>query len=422
MRIPEELKKIYEMYPLLERSTLVTPLAVRVEDGETEKAKDRIRSFQHTLARKVLKNAIKSKEYNGSKKHKTRATKSANKSELKRYKNANSFLGKIRTHLRIKSFQYGLPSVKAAHLSVLKANIGNHVMITHGNTIDPIFPEKISIGDESIMGMGSCLFTHEILDGELRVGNINIGKNVLICSGALILPGVSIGDNSIVSPGILASDVDKNTFAIGLPDSVRHPFSARIKTEDVKKRELEKTPYTLFEWRQFRDPFMALINNILLEIQRSPRISQDMRKRILQLVGVKIEKNVIIEDNVNIDGWFPELIEIGSESIIKRHSVLATHEGLVGAFRKGKIKIGKNVMISSGAGLLPGIEICNNSEVLPYAFVASDIEPNTQVEGIPARKVGESFNFQEFTDQLFSYSRNVWAEIKKSKEDELLKE
>ena len=415
MKIPTELKKIYEMYPLLKNTTLVTPLAVHVEDGETEKSKERIRIFQRDLARKVYRNALKSKEYGGPKKHKTRATREATESEKRKYRVATSFIGRIRTSLRLKLFQYGLPSVKAAHLSVLGANIGKDVMITHGNTIDPIFPEKISIGDNTILGMGSCIFAHEILDGELRVGDVNIGKNVLICAGALILPGVTVGDNSIVSPGVLASDVEDNTFAIGLPESIRYPFSIRGKMKELKKRKVEKTPYTLFDWRKFRDPFTALLNNILLEIQKLPNISNDLRKKILELVGVKIGKGVIIEPHVNIDGWYPELIEIGDNSIVKKHSVIATHEGIVGGFRKGKVIIGKNVMISPGVGLLPGIEIKDNAEVLPYAFVASDIEDGVQVEGIPARITGEAFNFEEFTEQFFNYSRDVWDELRKMK-------
>ncbi|TFF86745.1 MAG: hypothetical protein EU551_00695 [Promethearchaeota archaeon] len=416
LKIPENLKKIYEMYPLLEKSVHVTPLNVRVEDGETEKAKERIEKFQRTLERRVYRNAKNSKKFNGTKKHNTRATREATEAEKRKYRNAKSLLGKIRINLRMRLLQYGLPSVKAAHLSVLGATIGKDVMITHGNTIDPIFPEKITMDDNSIIGMGSVIFTHELLDGELRVGDVHIGKNVLICSGALILPGLSIGDNSIVSPGILASDVDKNTFAIGMPESIRYPFEARDKMKDLKKRELEKTPYTLDDWRKFRDPIAALLNNILLEIQRSPRIPQEVRKEILRLVGVKIGKNVVVEPNVNFDGWYPELIEIGDNSVIKKHSVLATHEGIVGGFRKGKIKIGENVMISPGAGLLPGIEIKDNAEILPYAFVASDIKEGIQVEGIPARKIGEAFNLEEFTDQFFSYSRNVWDEIQKNKD------
>jgi len=325
----------------------------------------------------------------------------------------NSLLGKMRFNLRIRMLQYGIPSIKVAYLSILGAKIGNDVMITHGNTIDSIFPEKISIGDNTIIGMGSSVFAHEILDGELRVGEVNISKNILICAGAVILPGVSIGDNSILSLGVLASDVEANTFVIGLPEPIRHPFSRKIKSN--AKRKLEKTPFTLFDWRKFRDPIIALINNILLEIQKSPRIPNSLRKEILRAVGVKIGKGVIIEPNVNIDGWFPELIKTGDDSVIKRHSVSATHEGIIDGFRKGKIIIGKNVMISPSAGLLPGIEIHDNAEILPYAFVVSDVTENIQVEGILARKVGEVFNFEEFTDQFFNYSQDVWDEMKKSK-------
>ena len=115
------------------------------------------------------------------------------------------------------------------------------------------------------------------------------------------------------------------------------------------------------------------------------------------------------------DGWYPELISIDDGAHIRSHTALATHEGMVGAFRKGEIKIGKNVLVGAGGGVLPGVNLGENSEVLPFAFVASDIKPGTRVEGIPAREVGKTFDFESFTEETFSLAREGWDEIVKIK-------
>jgi acetyltransferase-like isoleucine patch superfamily enzyme len=417
MRIPKGLKKIFEMYPILKYTTYLTPLYTDVEDAETEKDKQRILEFQKDMTRRVYRNARKSKELEGQETKKFRRTRTANVQERKKYRLYQSIFRWPRIWARIRALQYGIPSVKAAILDYLGADIGKDVMITMGNTLDPYFPEKISIGDNTILGMGSTILTHEIFDGELRVGDVKIGKNTLICAGCFILPGITVGDNCIVSPGVLSFDVEDNTFAIGEPENIRHPMAKRVKLDVVKKRRrIEKTGLTLHDWREIKNPITALITNLILEFSRLP-MDQDLRQMLLRLCGVKIGKNVFIDDSVLFDGWYPELITIEDDAHIRSHTALATHEGMVGAFRKGGIKVGKNVLVGAGGGILPGVEIGENAEILPFAFVASDIDAGTRVEGIPARKVGETFNFDSFTEQTFSYARDVWDEIVKTKKD-----
>ncbi len=417
MHIPENLKEIFKMFPILKYTTYLTPLYTDINDAETEKDKQRIIDFHKDITRRIMRNARKSKEYEGQDTKKFRKTRTANIQERRWFRQAQSIFRWPRIWSRLRILQYGIPSVKAALLDYLGANIGNDVMITVGNTLDPYFPEKISIGDNTILGMGSSILTHEILDGELRVGDVKIGKNTLICAGCFILPGITVGDNCIVSPGVLSFDVEDNTFAIGEPENIRHPMSKKVTIEAVKKkRRIEKTDLTLHKWRQIKNPFIALINNLILQFQRRP-MGQDIRQLLLKLVGVKIGKNVFIDDDVLFDGWYPELISIGDDSHIRSHTALATHEGMVGAFRKGEIEIGKNVLVGAGGGVLPGVKIGDDSEVLPFAFVANDVSPGTRVEGIPAHKVGETFDFDSFTEQNFSYARDVWDEIVKTKKE-----
>jgi acetyltransferase-like isoleucine patch superfamily enzyme len=55
----------------------------------------------------------------------------------------------------------------------------------------------------------------------LLVGHIHIKKNAWIGAGAIILPGVTIGENSIVAAGaVVSTSVPDNTIAGGIPAKV----------------------------------------------------------------------------------------------------------------------------------------------------------------------------------------------------------
>lgn len=81
----------------------------------------------------------------------------------------------------------------------------------------------ISIGDGTMMGMNVTIATlnHGL---PLETRNVTypspviIGDNVWIGSNATILPGVTIGDNSVVAAGaVVTKDVPANTVVAGVP-------------------------------------------------------------------------------------------------------------------------------------------------------------------------------------------------------------
>ena len=54
-----------------------------------------------------------------------------------------------------------------------------------------------------------------------RNKQIHIGRNVWLGAGAIILPGVTIGDNSIVGAGsVVTKDVPANVIVVGNPAHV----------------------------------------------------------------------------------------------------------------------------------------------------------------------------------------------------------
>ncbi|MHA1143750.1 MAG: acyltransferase [Candidatus Helarchaeota archaeon] len=426
MKIPEGMKELFKISPLLKYAHWVRPYFVSEEDASTEKSKKRIRDFQEKITKMIVKNCKRSLEKPGAKK--TRKLRKATEKEERRFHRfLDSFFGELRLRARISLLSNLTPTFKANYLRDLGANVGERVMITFGNLIDVIFAREISIGDDTVLGMGSILTCCEVHDDQLYIGSISIGKNTLIGAGAIILPGVSIGDNCIITPGVVAYDVPDNTLCIGFPEDIHVPLEGEKISLTNEKRRVEKTPWDLHDWRSFLPSSASILaKNALLEIQKLP-ISQEIRKTLLRLAGVKIGKDVFIDDGVVFDPWWPEKITIEDGAKIRKYAVIATHEGLPppskseihkGSLRVGEVRIGKNVLVEAGTGILPGVTIGDDAEVLPYTFIATDVKEGIQVEGIPSRKVGETFDIDNFLEQQFGYTSSVWDEIQQFREKE----
>lgn len=86
---------------------------------------------------------------------------------------------------------------------------------------DIMFPEKIKVGNNSVIGYNTTILAHEYLIEEYRIGEVIIGNDVLIGANTTILPGVTIGDHAIVSAASLVhKDVPAGAFVGGNPMKV----------------------------------------------------------------------------------------------------------------------------------------------------------------------------------------------------------
>ncbi|MFB9274279.1 acyltransferase [Cohnella cellulosilytica] len=94
-----------------------------------------------------------------------------------------------------------LPVKNWIYKRVLGMKVGRHTAFALMVMVDVFFPERITVGDNSIIGYNSTLLTHEYLIKEYRLGEIRIGSNVMIGANVTILPGVTIGDDAIVAAG-----------------------------------------------------------------------------------------------------------------------------------------------------------------------------------------------------------------------------
>lgn len=96
------------------------------------------------------------------------------------------------------------PSVKAKrwlYRTFLGMEIGPTSALALMVTPDVMFPERIKIGRNTVIGFNSTILCHEYLVDEYRIGDVIIGDNVLIGANVTVLPGVTIGDGAVIGAG-----------------------------------------------------------------------------------------------------------------------------------------------------------------------------------------------------------------------------
>jgi len=93
--------------------------------------------------------------------------------------------------------------------------------------------------------------------------------------------------------------------------------------------------------------------------------------------------NVSIALDVTMDVFFPQLIEIGDNTIIGYNTTILCHEFLIKEYAIGSVVIGRDVMVGANTTILSGITIADGSVVSAHSLVNSDIEGF--VGGVPAR-------------------------------------
>ncbi|MFD2761242.1 acyltransferase [Lentibacillus juripiscarius] len=118
-------------------------------------------------------------------------------------------LGRYTPFLRVKNWLYR---------TFLRMDVGDRTAFALMVMPDIMFPEKIKVGTNSVIGYNTTILAHEYLIHEYRIGEVVIGDDVMIGANATILPGVTIGDGAVVSAGTLVhKDVAPGSFVGGNP-------------------------------------------------------------------------------------------------------------------------------------------------------------------------------------------------------------
>ncbi len=94
--------------------------------------------------------------------------------------------------------------------------MGKNVWISQHVYLDELYPEAISIGDNSTIGLRTSIITH-LHWGPKRANNgykeVIIEKDVFVGPHCLILPGVRVGEGSVIKGGsVLTRNVPPHSF------------------------------------------------------------------------------------------------------------------------------------------------------------------------------------------------------------------
>ena len=158
---------------------------------------------------------------------------------------------KVKMMLReLKRFINGEISTKWLIRNGMK--VGNHFHRGSRCFIDPSHCFLISIGNNVTMSIGVTVLAHdastEKLLGYTRIGQVNIKDNVFIGANSIILPRVTIGNNSIIGAGsVVTHDIPDNVVAAGNPARIIVSVEQYIKKnkEMMKKACLFPEEFTM---------------------------------------------------------------------------------------------------------------------------------------------------------------------------------
>ena len=163
---------------------------------------------------------------------------SLNESELMEYFELNGSMGKLR--LKIKILRSWILHSLAYHsihsgFSIFMhkkrgVKIGKNCHFCPYVQIDLVYPHLVSIGDNVTLGSNVMIFSHMnptantfLKKGEYprKIGNVKIKSGAVLTPGSIIMAGVTIGENSIVSPGcVVYQDVPDYCVVVGNPARV----------------------------------------------------------------------------------------------------------------------------------------------------------------------------------------------------------
>ena len=163
----------------------------------------------------------------------------------------------------LRKIVYGLGIKKTPQLTKVEqcrargVKIGANVDLVNAE-IDYCFGHLISIGD-NVTITNSVVLAHDASTkkelGYSKIGCVEIGSNVFIGYGCIILPGVKIGNKVVVGAGtVVSKDIPDNTVVVGNPykiitsyDEYMEKNKDRMKTSPVSNRLFsEKTEE---EWK-----------------------------------------------------------------------------------------------------------------------------------------------------------------------------
>ena len=100
--------------------------------------------------------------------------------------------------------------------------VGRNLQLGHGSLIDYNHCWLIDIGDDVVTAPRVHIIAHDASTkrhlGSTRIARVRIGDRVFLGAGVIVMPGVTIGNDSIIGAGsVVTKDVPPRVVAAGTP-------------------------------------------------------------------------------------------------------------------------------------------------------------------------------------------------------------
>src|SRR5699024_595522 len=89
------------------------------------------------------------------------------------------------------------------------------------------------------------------------------------------------------------------------------------------------------------------------------------------------------------DIMFPEMIQVGRNTIIGYNTTILAHEYLIEEHRLGHVIIGDDVLIGAHTTILPGVTMGNGAGVSAKTLVNKDVAPGEFVGGNQMQQISK---------------------------------
>ncbi len=144
---------------------------------------------------------------------------------------------------------------------------------------------------------------------------------------------------------------------------------------------------SLWYFSQATSGYMPVMRNALL-IQLARYVPWlPVKRRIYEMLGVRVGSHASVGLMVMLDIFFPQDLTLGDDCIIGYNSVLLCHEFMRHEWRRGPVVIGSDVTIGANTTVLPGVVIGDGATVSAMSLVNRDVPPGALVGGVPIRMI-----------------------------------
>lgn len=129
-------------------------------------------------------------------------------------------------------------------------------------------------------------------------------------------------------------------------------------------------------------PVRIVVNYLVIYAARHlPSLT--LKRWLFRAMGMRLGSNVTIASGAVLDYFFPELIEIGDNTIVGMDAMILTHEFLHDRVREGRVVIGSDVLVGAQSMLLAGVTVGARARISAATLVHKCVPADAFVGGNP---------------------------------------